>query len=90
MSCVLSLYSVVAYREILLPATDDSDYQLEIQGNLFGLPKDVSLKMEILDGKWKILQDDEYSINYFGDDSAEEDIALSHARVCGVHFSERR
>ncbi len=78
MSCVLSLYSAVAYREILLPATDDSDYQLEIQGKLFGLPKDVSLKMEILDGKWKILQDDEYSINYFGDDSAEEDIALKN------------
>ena len=78
MSCVLSVYSAVAYKEILLPATNDSDYELVLQGNLFGLSNDVSVLMEILDGKWKIYQSEEYAVNYAGSTTPAKDLILKN------------
>lgn len=53
MSFILSVYSVNAFKEYLLPAIDNSNFSLVINKELFGLSKDIELPMEILDGNWK-------------------------------------
>lgn len=55
MSFVVSLYSVRAFKDYLLPAIDNSDYSLMISSDLFGLSNDFEIPMEIMDGRWKFV-----------------------------------
>lgn len=56
MSYILSVYSMAALREVLLPATDNTDYELNISGKLFGYSKDYTVPMEIIQGEWHFLR----------------------------------
>ena len=53
MSYILSVYSKQAFKECLLPAINNADYELCIQKELFGLKKEQEIPMEIIDGKWR-------------------------------------
>lgn len=81
MSYVLSIYSVAAYKEVLLPAIDDSDYVLEIDKGLYGFESDYAINMEIMQGEWRFVDAAEYTIfnpgigkNYEGDALKNEDM----------------
>ena len=45
MSYVLSVYSTKAFKEYLLPAVNNADFQLVLQCGLFGFPEDVEISM---------------------------------------------
>lgn len=64
MSCVLLVYSTKAFKEYLLPAIDNADFILTLQGRLFEFLEDVEIPMEIMDGKWRILQDEAGHFHY--------------------------
>ena len=62
--CVLSVYSQNAYKEYLLPAVIDADYELILHKDLFGLQEDLSVPMENLDGKWRFRADQAYTLQH--------------------------
>lgn len=64
MSYILSIYSINAFKEYLLPAVDNADYSLIIQSSLFGLSADEEIPMEILDGKWRIKESKNWQFIY--------------------------
>jgi len=63
MSVVFSVYTSSAFRDYLLPAVNNSNYDLVLKGNAFALEDDVVLKLEIVDGSWSILESDNYRIS---------------------------
>ena len=62
MSVVLSVYTSSAFRDYLLPAVNNSNYDLILKGRIFALEEDIVLKLEIIDGAWSLLGSEEYSI----------------------------
>lgn len=62
MSVVLTVYSTKAFKKYLLPAVDNIDYRLNLQGDLFGIPEDVAVTLENINGKWKIVIDESLTI----------------------------
>ena len=54
MSFVFIIYSRTSFKEYLLPAIQDSTYNLKIEKELFGLNNDLDLPMESRDGVWYI------------------------------------
>ena len=59
MNCILSIYSTSAYKDILLPGIDNSDYVLDLSAELFGLIEDVRIYMEVMEGKWSFQKDED-------------------------------
>ena len=45
-----------AFEEIRLPAFSDADYQSCLSAKRLGLKKDITLKLEVLSGIWKIME----------------------------------
>lgn len=56
MNSVLALYSKEAFKEYILPSELNSDYSLIISKEIFHLYEDISLNLEVVDGKWRIKQ----------------------------------
>lgn len=56
MSLMLSVYERDAFREFLLPAVDNADYEVILPKDVFGLDEDYELKLEILGGVWRLRQ----------------------------------
>ncbi len=81
MSYVLSVYSTKAFKEYLLPAVNNADFQLVLQCGLFGFPEDVEISMEILDRKWKIIPDEECSFTYAATREAYAGAALKNGDI---------
>ncbi len=54
MGVVLSVYTDSAFRDYLLPAINNSDYEIILKGAAFGLENDIILKLEIIDGVWRV------------------------------------
>lgn len=52
MSYILSVYSVKAFKEILLPAIDNADYSITISKDIFSLTEDVIIPLEVVMGQW--------------------------------------
>lgn len=63
MSVVLSVYTSSAFRDILLPAVNNSNYDVILKGSIFALEEDVILKLEIIDGIWSLLDSDMYRLS---------------------------
>ena len=59
MNCILSIYSTSAYKDILLPGIDNSDYVLDLSAELFGLIEDIRIYMEVMEGKWSFQKDED-------------------------------
>lgn len=59
---VLSVYINTVYKEIRLPAINDSDYSVVLFGEVFGIGSDVKLELEIIAGAWSIKESDYYYV----------------------------
>jgi S-DNA-T family DNA segregation ATPase FtsK/SpoIIIE len=58
MNIILSVYTKIYFKEFLLPALNNSDYEVVLQKTIFQLNSDLHLKLEVLDNQWSIKEDD--------------------------------
>lgn len=58
----LLLYNRKAYKECLLPAVNNTDHKLYLEGKAYGLPWDVELCLEIIDLSWQFVVSKQYSV----------------------------
>ncbi|MBD5504489.1 MAG: type VII secretion protein EssC [Lachnospiraceae bacterium] len=54
MSFILSVYSINAFKEFLLPAIDNADSSITVSKSNFALPRDIVIPLEIIGGQWYI------------------------------------
>lgn len=59
MSIILSVYSKNAFKEFVLPAENNTEVTLILENYIFQIRDDISLKLEVLDGKWYFQEMDE-------------------------------
>ena len=52
MAIMLSIYTEHAFREIRLPIQNNSDFTIMLYHNVYGLGKDVALKLEVINDEW--------------------------------------
>lgn len=62
MSTILSIHSVKAFKEYLLPAINNAEYSIIISKDIFRLDHDVELHMEVIHKVWSFLQTEEYEL----------------------------
>ncbi|WP_026517592.1 type VII secretion protein EssC [Butyrivibrio sp. MC2021] len=62
MGTVLTIYSQNAFKRFLLPAINDADHTVLISENLFGISKDIELRMEVRDNKWYFRMSERYDL----------------------------
>ena len=60
MGFILSVYSINAFKEFLLPAIDNADSSITVGKSIFALPEDIIIPLEILGGQWFIRKRDFY------------------------------
>ena len=89
MSYVLSVYSAEAYKEILMPAINDSDFELDLSKDLFGLSEDASLQMEVMGGAWRIVESADYTAVYTQNRHRCEDLILKDEDMISVTLFDR-
>lgn len=58
MSYILSVYSISAFKEFLLPAIDNADSAVVVSKSVFALEQEITLWLEVLDGQWYIKNTD--------------------------------
>ena len=61
MGIVVSVYTQEAFCDFSLPAVINEDANLVLKGSIFNLKKDVVLKLENIDGMWKLFETEVYS-----------------------------
>lgn len=71
MSYTLSVYTDNTFKELFLPSINNADYTLVLERGDFGIPSDVSLKMEVLNDRWIIFADDGYRLVQNGEDKEQ-------------------
>lgn len=54
MSYILSVYSVSAFKEFLLPAIDNADSAVVVSKSMFALEQEITLWLGVLDSQWYI------------------------------------
>ena len=52
MSVILSVYSKSALKEFVLPAVNNTELSLLLEGSVFQVQEDIELKLEVLSGEW--------------------------------------
>ncbi|MCR4691232.1 MAG: type VII secretion protein EssC [Lachnospiraceae bacterium] len=62
MAIILCVYTSSTFREIWLPVTNNSNYSVALYKNVYGLKKDVILKLEVVNDAWVFLEDPTYSV----------------------------
>ena len=62
MAIILSVYTNSAFREIRLPIVNNSNYTVVLYKNIYGLAKDIILKLEVINEEWVFIEDSAYSI----------------------------
>ena len=60
MGFILSVYSINAFKEFLLPAIDNADSSITVGKSIFALPRDIIIPLEILGGQWFIRKKEFY------------------------------
>ena len=70
MAIMLSIYTEHAFREIRLPIQNNSDFTIMLYHNVYGLSKDVALKLEVINEEWAFVENKDYSV-YKANDSYE-------------------
>ena len=79
MSLVLIVYSEHAFKEYLLPSTDNSDYALLLRKDIFCIPNNLEVKLEVIDQSWHFLSSDAYVLmkdaqEYSGQEIKNQDV----------------
>ena len=62
MAMILSVYTTDAFKECILPPINNSDYEIVLNKNVFGLPEDLKLKLEVIGNSWKFRSSENYRI----------------------------
>lgn len=75
MSIVLSVYGQQAFNQFLLPSINNSDYQIVLKQSVYGLSSEVSLKLEVLNGRWYLRPSELYSVETISE-SGSDDISF--------------
>lgn len=84
MKTVIMAQTDQGFREYFLPGLHNSDFQLRLDREVFGLAKDVVLKLEIIDEIWKIVEDEAYVVSNMG---KEEGLTLQNNGLFYLHPS---
>lgn len=59
---ILTVYTRERFKEFFLPNINDSDHSVCLDGEFFDLDNDITLKLDIIGGVWKIYTTAEYSV----------------------------
>lgn len=70
MAIMLSVYTEHAFREIRLPMLNNSDYTIMLYKNIYGLNRDLALRLEVINDEWEFVEDPDYSV-FKGNDTYE-------------------
>lgn len=62
MSTLLTVYCGAAFKEYLLPAVNNANHHILLSKEVFGLPRDIRLEMEVIEYKWSFVQSRGYSL----------------------------
>lgn len=67
MSYKITAYSKTAYQEFLLPGVENADETITFYREVFGIKKDVTVSLEVVNGKWHFKPSRLYSILMSGE-----------------------
>lgn len=67
MNTILSVYSENAFKEYQLPSVNNADYAFVLQKDFFSLKKNIEIKLEIMDGEWRLKPDKAYGLRINGE-----------------------
>ena len=76
MNIVISVFSEKAYKEIVLPSINNTDYSVSLGKNIFQIKEDIVLKFDVIEHEWRILSDSSYNLR------------LSNNRVSEIGLSD--
>lgn len=62
MNVFLTIYGSSAFKRFLLPALNDAQYSVRISKDLYNLPENISLKLEVMGNQWRFLDSDDYDL----------------------------
>lgn len=62
MGYIIMAYAADGYEEYILPDVNDANYEILLKRNTFSLTEDVTVFLEIVDGKWKFIPQREYQV----------------------------
>ena len=63
MSYTLTVYTQTIFKELYLPSVNNADYTLVLEHGDFSMPRDIEIKMEVVNDNWKLYSiPDEYKI----------------------------
>lgn len=74
MNIVISVFSEKAYKEIVLPSINNTDYSVSLGKNIFQISEDIVLKFDVIEHKWRILSDSAYSLRQSNNEVNEIDL----------------
>ncbi|MBO5030825.1 MAG: type VII secretion protein EssC [Lachnospiraceae bacterium] len=97
MSFVLLIYTTKAYRKYMLPIVNNTNYSIVLRKEIFYLPEDLEINLEVIDGKWFFPESDSYNIQHsitkegcFGREIQNEDllsVTLPHSETLNILIS---
>ncbi|MCC8164078.1 MAG: type VII secretion protein EssC [Lachnospiraceae bacterium] len=82
MGYIVMAYAEGGYQEFLLPELDNSDYEILLERQIFGMAQNLQIAMEIVDGSWSFVQRPEYSL--FTEGQPGCGVPLSDGMVLGL------
>lgn len=62
MNLIFSVYTSGNYKEVHLPVTEDSNYELILRAGEFQLSEDLTVKLEATEGAWRFQSDPAYRV----------------------------
>lgn len=62
MGMIVAVYTEDVFKEFILPSINNADYSLVLHKGIFGLRKNLELKLENINERWRIKENKEYSI----------------------------
>lgn len=74
MNIVISVFSEKAYKEIVLPSVNNTDYSVPLAKNIFQINEDIILKFDVIEHNWRILSDSAYTLRQSNDELKEIDL----------------
>ncbi len=62
MNIVLAVFTAKAYKEYILPNIDNTNYEITLEKGIFQTSEDVTLQLDVIDRKWRVLAEEAYQI----------------------------
>lgn len=62
MNTILSVYTSKAYKEFVLPNINNADLSVILEKDIFLLPGDISVSLDVIEGSWRVLAGRGYKI----------------------------